>query len=160
MEHNRITSNIALHMVSAKQSYNNLSIYNNINSNIPVNFAISPNSGSISSQNITTHNKQPNMMKIIRGGNGTSKNNFFISKMLNSGNNNFDSKECTNEHKKVNLNELKKKKNEEIKIYENDNLNNSNGSEIIDIQNNLIKPNTTRKEKGGILGFFSKLMPK
>jgi len=146
--------------MAAKNSVNNVSSFNN--SNIAsINYIVTPNSGSISSNVLqnSNFNRQPNMMKIIRGGNGRNNNNFFFSKMLNSGKS--DAQANPDEQTKINLEKLKKKKHEEMKIYENDDLNNSNGSESIDVQRQSYRGiNSSRKEKGGIFGFFSKLIQK
>ena len=77
-EPKRMMSSLALQM-TAKNSSNNVSSFNNSNL-ASVNYIITPNSGSISSNVLQNGNfsRQPNMIKIIGGGNESNNNNFFL----------------------------------------------------------------------------------
>ena len=110
--------------------------------------------------NASNMNQNSKIMRVIRGGGGKTfdetNNIFFFNKMLNhdtGDKNKFYSK-------KINLDTiLKEKKEQEIKFFDNDDLNNSKESEniVADLEQNKKMP-TPRNDKRGVLNFFSKLI--
>jgi hypothetical protein len=128
---------------------------NNYNSVSPTNKELATN--------VSPKNK---IMRVIRGGGGrdynyNSNQNFFFSKMLNPGNIDTLGGHIKPDGKKINLDKLRKEKYEqEMKYLDNDDLNNSKESEIMEIGITETKRAKTpqKDSKGGFFNFFTKII--
>ncbi len=127
----------------------------NLNSVSPHSRTSSDSIGGTSHKTISNKNLQQvalsptyNMMKMIRGGNGKDNKNhkYFFNKVINE----------NDEKKRISYDKIKKMKNDEMKILDNDNFNNS--KDYFEEQGTVNKRD--KKENGGLFNFFSKLISK
>lgn len=124
------------------------------------NSSISPSNKEL---NASPKNK---IMRVIRGGGGkdynyNSNQNFFFNKMLNTGINiETLGGKVKSDGKKINLDKLKKEKYEqEMKYLDNEDLNNSKESEILEAVMESKRAKTpTKDSKNGFFNFFTKII--
>lgn len=157
--------------IHKNSNFNIKDIHINTNTNSP-NLTVGNsniNTPNPSNNSNTSLNNNAKIMRIIRGGGGknydynSNPQNFFFSKMLNKGSDRVvhaSKDKNKSEGKKLHLDKLRKERYEQgMKYLDNDELNNSKESDIIDIQSEVKRAAfTPQKEKGGFFNFFTKII--
>jgi hypothetical protein len=147
-------------------SFNSMAFNSNPNPK-EFNLYASNHNSSISPSNKELNAASPKnkIMRVIRGGGGkdynyNSNQNFFFNKMLNGNNIETLGGKIKSDGKKINLDKLKKEKYEqEMKYLDNEDLNNSKESEILEVVTETKRAKTPTKDgKNGFFNFFTKII--